>query len=133
MRQGSIALAALTALLVLAPARLLAQDAPPPDEPGDGTVASQDADVARRAREEFEQGFAHFEARRFREAIHSFQVAAQLVPSADLWFNIARAHEELGEWEQAIEHYRRYLELATPGAIDRDDVRRHLIDLGVTP
>jgi tetratricopeptide (TPR) repeat protein len=114
VRQSSIALAALTSLLLLAPARLLAQDAPPSDPPpsdeaGDGTVASQDADVARRAREEFEQGFAHFEARRFREAIHSFQVAAQLVPSADLWFNIARAHEELGEWEQAIEHYRRYL------------------------
>ena len=111
MGQSSIALAALTSFLVLAPAaRLAAQDAPPPDAPAaDDTVASQDADVARRAREEFEQGYAHFEARRFRDAIHSFQVAAQLVPSADLWFNIARAHEELGEWEQAIEHYRRYL------------------------
>ncbi|MDQ3033434.1 MAG: PEGA domain-containing protein, partial [Myxococcota bacterium] len=107
--------AALAALLLvlLSPAALAAQDSPPAggDRPaGDETVApTQDADVARRARAEFEQGYAHFEARRFREAIHSFQVAAQLVPSADLWFNIARAHEELAEWDQAVEHYRRYL------------------------
>jgi tetratricopeptide (TPR) repeat protein len=80
-------------------------------EEGRGDVAApeQDADLARRAREEFQAGLQHFRARRFREAMHSFHVAAQLVPSADLWFNIARAHEELAEWEQAIEYYRRYL------------------------
>ena len=31
----------------------------------------------------------------------------------------------------AIEHYRRYLEIAPPSAIDRPDVRRALLDLGV--
>ncbi len=82
--------------------------APPEDEP-EARAAVQDVELARRARTEFEAGIAHFQAREYREAIHSFQVAAQLVPSADLWFNIARAHEELSEWEQAIEFYRRYL------------------------
>lgn len=91
------------------PSVVAAQEGAPPDPGSGATVAEQDADVARRARTAFERGLEHFGARRHREAIHEFQVAAQLVPSADLWFNIARAHEELGEWDQAIEHYRRYL------------------------
>lgn len=126
----SVLAAAVVAGTVLVVARARAQDAPaeggqPPAAAGDRTVAQQDADVARRAREEFTQGVAHFEARRFREAIHSFQVAAQLVPSADLWFNIARAHEELGEWEQAIEHYRRYLRDRVDPP-DRQQVESHV-------
>lgn len=113
MRHGSapVVFPLLLVLLLLAglarPGALAAQDASPEPEPG--AAAQQDAESARRARRAFETGLAHFEARRYRDAIHEFHVAAQLVPSADLWFNIARAHEELGEWEPAIEHYRRYL------------------------
>jgi tetratricopeptide (TPR) repeat protein len=82
------------------------EEAPVPSE----TAGSpEDADAARRAREHFLEGMEHFEAHRYRPAIHQFELAAELVPSADLWFNIARSHEELGEHEPAIEHYRRYL------------------------
>lgn len=104
MRSSLYAL--IAAALLACPVRGAAQDS---TGSSDAVVADQAAEVAQRARREFEQGYLHFEARRFREAIHAFQVAAELVPSADLWFNIARAHEELGEWEQAIEHYHRYL------------------------
>ncbi|UJR80344.1 PEGA domain-containing protein [Sandaracinus amylolyticus] len=118
---------ALVALVILAlPSALSAQETPQP--PHDATVAEQDADVARRARAAFEAGVAHFEARRYRDAIHEFQVAAQLVPSADLWFNVARAHEELGEWEQAIEHYRRYLRDRVDPP-DRAQVEGHIREL----
>lgn len=72
-------------------------------------VADQSTETAARAREAFEAGLEHFAERRFRDAIHSFLVAAELVPSADLWFNVARSHEELGEWESAGEFYQRYL------------------------
>lgn len=71
---------------------------------------------------------AHFQARRYRDAIHSFQVVAELVPSADLWFNIARAHEELGEWDLAIEHYRRYLRDRVDPP-DRAQVEQHIAAL----
>ncbi|MDQ3038082.1 MAG: hypothetical protein M3Y87_37160, partial [Myxococcota bacterium] len=43
------------------------------------------------------------------------------------------AHRLGGERSSAIEHYRRYLEIASSGAIDRADVRRSLRDLGSVP
>ena len=89
----------------LAPA--VAQDAQ------DGEAARpESAEAAARARTHFTEGMEHFEARRFREAIHAFQLAASIVPSADLWFNIARSYEELNDepsLRQAIEFYQRYL------------------------
>jgi len=51
----------------------------------------------------------HFRAREYRPAIQEFELAARLVPSADLWFNIARAHEELGDYGDAADYYQRYL------------------------
>ena len=75
-------------------------------EPG---AQPENADAAQRARTHFRAGIGHFERRAFREAIQEFQLAAGLVPSADLWFNIARGYEELDDHEAAIEHYRRYL------------------------
>lgn len=72
-------------------------------------IAQQSAETAARARGAFEAGLEHFSQRRFRDAIHAFLVAAQLVPSADLWFNVARAFEELGEWDSAVTYYQNYL------------------------
>jgi tetratricopeptide (TPR) repeat protein len=79
-----------------------------PAREGEG-AAPENLDAARAARQHFERGLAHFQARAFREAIQEFELAAALVPSADLWFNIARAHEELNDYGLAAEHYRRYL------------------------
>lgn len=80
------------------------------------TVGEQGVESTQRAREEFRLGVEHYQAGRYVDAIHSFQVAASLIPSADLWFNIASAYEQLArtrgeipDWEQAIVHYRRYL------------------------
>ena len=101
------------------PAQALAQETPAAAAPTvatSETAPQQTAEDARRAREEFRAGVEHYEAGRFLEAIHSFQVAGSLVPSADLWFNIgsayeqiARARGEVADYELAIANYRRYL------------------------
>ena len=98
-----------------APLAVTAQEAttPPTDA---ATAPQQSAEDARRAREEFRAAVEHYEAARYLEAIHSFQVAGSLVPSADLWFNIGSAYEqiarsrgEVSDYELAISNYRRYL------------------------
>lgn len=102
---------------VSTPRPLAAQEATPTPTPrSDETVGEQGAESAARARAAFQQGVEHYQAQRYVDAIHEFQVAASLIPSADLWFNIASAYEqlsrsrgELTDYEQAIAHYRRYL------------------------
>jgi len=108
-----------------------AQDDLPPAEPGEGQADDtqpEDLQATQRARQNFLAGIEHFRAHRYRDAIQSFQVAAQLVPSADLWFNIARSHEELSEYELAIEHYQRYLRDRVDPP-DREQVEAHIESL----
>lgn len=99
---------ALLVVLSASVAPAAAQDAP--DPAGDEAQPSpENIQATQRAREHFQQGARHFDDHEYREAIRQFELAAQIIPSADLWFNIARAHEELSEFERAIEHYQRYL------------------------
>jgi PEGA domain len=79
--------------------------------PGDVTAGTNPENVqaTQDARQHFRAGMEHYQARRFREAIQAFALAAELVPSADLWFNIARSHEQLNEPALAAEYYQRYL------------------------
>jgi tetratricopeptide (TPR) repeat protein len=94
----------------------------------DAEVSPEDPQAAQRARERFQAGMEHFQAHRYRDAIHEFELAASLVPSADIWFNIARAWEELGEYEPAIEYYRRYLRDRVDPP-DRQRVEQHIAEL----
>ena len=86
-----------------APARNDAIAAPTPER------TPENADAVRSATQHFDTGMVHYRARRFRDAIREFELAASTVPSADLWFNIARAHEQLSDWGDAAEFYRKYL------------------------
>jgi tetratricopeptide (TPR) repeat protein len=117
----------LAVWLVLVAAPVSAQDAEA-ETPVDQGAAPENIEATRRARELFQQGMEHFEARRFREAIRSFNMASEQVPSADLWFNVARAHEELSEYEPAIEHYRRYLRDRVDPP-DRESIEQHIAAL----
>ena len=76
---------------------------------GEPSPEAESANAAREARQRFQAGLERFDARDFAGAIQQFRLAAQLLPSADLWFNIARAYEELREYQNAVENYRRYL------------------------
>lgn len=113
----------LAAALIASGAR-----AQPLAEPVVEATAPENAEAMRQARAEFQAGLEHFGARRFREAIRAFSAAAQLVPSADLWFNVARSHEELSEYEQAVVYYRLYLRDRVDPP-DRAQVERHIVSL----
>jgi tetratricopeptide (TPR) repeat protein len=62
-----------------------------------------------RAHAHFLLGLDFFRGRDFRKALAEFESAARISPTADLWFNIGRAHEELGQYAQAAGAFSRYL------------------------
>ncbi|MGE0785872.1 MAG: PEGA domain-containing protein [Sandaracinaceae bacterium] len=97
------------------------------DAGGEG-AAPENMQGAQQARVHFTQGLEQFRAHRYREAIQSFQLANQLVPSADLQYNIARAYEELSDYEQAIEYYQNYLRDRVDPP-DRGQVEQHIAEL----
>ncbi|MBW2463237.1 MAG: PEGA domain-containing protein [Deltaproteobacteria bacterium] len=98
--------------------------------PADQTeeMSPEDPRAAREAGERFAAGIEHFEARQYREAIHEFEIAVSLVPSADIWFNVARCYELLREFEPAIQFYRRYLRDRVDPP-DRATVEEHITNL----
>lgn len=77
------------------------------------------------ARAEFEAGRAAFRARDFAAARARFERAYALDPSPVLLYNLARACEESGDAEKAIDYFRLYLE-REPQADDRPDVERRI-------
>jgi tetratricopeptide (TPR) repeat protein len=87
------------------------------------------ADARARALRHFEEGRAHYRARRFAQAARAFRAALALVPSAALWFNLGRAHEELGEHRMAADCFRRYLRDGGLNADDSDAVRERIARL----
>jgi tetratricopeptide (TPR) repeat protein len=98
--------------------------------PATPAVGAPDAreDPHAQARNHFMLGMQLFEARSFRDALREFDLAATLAPSADLWFNIGRAHEELGEYELAARALDQYLHDRVD-AQDAAAVRAHVAEL----
>ena len=75
-----------------------------------------------RAAELFAQGVAAYEAGRFDEAARLLAEADRLVPSPELAFNLGRVYERMGDTENAITMFRRYLHDGSPSEADRADV-----------
>ncbi len=80
------------------------------------------------ARQHFQNGVRFFSDHNYREAVREFHLAARATPSADIWFNIARAHEEMNELDEAIEHYQLYLRDRVDPP-DRDQVEQRIAGL----
>ena len=81
-----------------------------------------------RARDLFREGAAKFRAGEFRPALDLFEKAYALDPHPTLIYNIARAHEGLGELDEAIDAYERYL-ASDPNASDRGAVEQRVVTI----
>lgn len=117
--------ACLLGLTLCAPAYAQDDEEPTPIEAG---PTPENMEATRQARAHFMAGITHFREHQYRDAIRRFALAVELIPSADLWFNIARAHEELSEYDEAIENYQRYLRDRVDPP-DRATLERHITNL----
>jgi tetratricopeptide (TPR) repeat protein len=76
----------------------------------------------------FDQGMAYYRQARYEEAIQEFSAADQLHPSGVIHYNLAQAHERLGQIQEALQDYAEYLK-RMPQASDRDAVQRMMENL----
>jgi tetratricopeptide (TPR) repeat protein len=85
------------------------------------------ADRARtaEARRHFLQGRELLDAGSYAEAIAEFDTALSLKPSPELLFNIAQAYRLKGDAKQALETYKRFIEVSPRGPIT-DEARGHI-------
>jgi tetratricopeptide (TPR) repeat protein len=116
----------LTAIAVLAPqcARADVKADAKADAKAD-VKADVKADAKADAKAAYQQGAAHFKARRYAQALSSFEQAFKLDPSPVLLYNIARCAEEMGDVERARTNFEWYL-ARLPNAADRTDVQRRI-------
>jgi tetratricopeptide (TPR) repeat protein len=112
----SVALAALCALLWSPPVRA---------EPAAGRQSASDRATTAEARRHFQQGRQLLDAGSYAGAIAEFETALSLQPSPELLFNIAQAHRLKGDTKQALETYKRFIELRPSGPV-ADEARGHI-------
>src|SRR6266700_7204175 len=84
-----------------------------------------DTEVARRA---FRDGSEQYAAGRYEEAIASFRKGAQARPSPAFDYNIGRAYDRMGRWDDAIVFYQRALD-AEPSSSDAPDLHARIAEL----
>lgn len=111
-RPLALAVAALVALLALGAAPAGAQ--PTPDDRA-------------KAEASFKQGQAYFQRGDYDRAIAEYQAAFELSAEPSLLFNIALCHDRASRPEEALQGYRRYLELVPDGTVAdeaRDEIAR---------
>ncbi len=92
---------------------------------------SDDRPPPAEAVEFYRRGHEHFRAGRYREAVEDLTRAMQLDPSSPtLVYNLARVHELLGDYDEAIASYHRYAALLPPDqAGEHERVRETLARL----
>lgn len=86
---------------------------------------SPPAEAESPAKAAYRAGVGFFKEHQYADAIREFNKAYRLDPNPVLVFNMARAFEELKQYDSAIEYYKKYLEMA-PQAPDRAKVEDSL-------
>jgi tetratricopeptide (TPR) repeat protein len=84
-------------------------------------VAYADDPATRAAKRHFDRGQKLFTLGKFDEALDEYQKAFDASPIPDFLYNIGQCYRNLGNYEQAIFSFKRYLQL-DPEAENRDKV-----------
>lgn len=95
-------------------------------QPKPGNQAT-DPDLAR-ARKLFYEGRKLFDLRRFQQALEKYEAAFEAKPIPDFLFNIGQCHRNLGNYDEAIFSFRRYLQLV-PDADRRPQIEALIAEL----
>jgi outer membrane receptor for ferrienterochelin and colicin len=83
-------------------------------------------DARTEARSHFKKGMELISNGRYEEGISELNRAYEILPHANVLYNIGRAYAEAGDLESAVATYRRYLEGSPP---DRDEVAQIITSL----
>jgi tetratricopeptide (TPR) repeat protein len=100
----SVALAVGTCVLVTSSPALAA-----PPEANDEAAQDPDIDTEARAMKAYREGQDAYDAGDYAGALELFLEAQSLYPSPDFHFNVARCHEALESYVQAVVSYKAYL------------------------
>ena len=84
------------------------------------------ADERSEARAHFKRGMAAIADGQYEAGIEDLKQAYEILPHPNVLFNIARAYVDVGDLENAVIYYRRYLEGAPK---DRDEVAQVVLNL----
>src|SRR5262249_13937066 len=121
LTRGAISWAVAVSAMVIARAAVAADPPRPPatkakpaaaptDRPPAQTTSETDHDDAKaRARALFEKGVTAYGEGRYFDAIDIFSEVNRLFPNPQLFFNIAKAYDNLGDAGGALKFYRDYL------------------------
>ena len=124
-RPTTLSIPLLCAALLLGPAP--ASAAPAKDDQDAPSDIKSDPNFER-AVEAYQRGTELYAEAKFEEALAAFQEAATLYASPDFQFNIAKCHERLGNYEEAIRSYEVYLRTAEDIS-DRALIENSIADL----
>ncbi len=91
-------------------------------------VAQADDPATRAAKRHFDRGEKLFALGKFDDALDEYQKAFDAKPIPDFLFNIGQCYRNLGDYQQAIFSFKKYLKLE-PDAPDKEKVEKLIDDL----
>jgi tetratricopeptide (TPR) repeat protein len=80
------------------------------------------AEDREKARAAFAEGRQHFDLGEYKDALESFKLAYRNFEDPKILFNIAQCHRQLGNKQEAVDFYRKYLN-KVPDAPNREEVQ----------
>lgn len=93
--------------------------------PGSPATAQDDVGAAKT---HFYRGTRFYEVGEYRQALEEYKAAHLAKADPAFLYNIAQCHRQLGELEQAVTMYKRFL-TASPNAVNRSDVEKRVAEL----